>query len=177
MPPDVWCRVSVDGTDFKIGEPTPFNRKWKSPKAAGAAVKYEVAISIYSGDIVWIYGPHRGGKHDVTIFLEALQLMLEENEMVETDAGYTGHKELIRNRNDYLSEAEKMEKSDLRARHETVNRRFKEWGILKQQFRNNSKKHQFVFFAIAVLTQMRIDNGDELFSCEPITKKEAQYYI
>jgi hypothetical protein len=115
----------VNGTDFKIEEPTPFNRKSKSPKAVGAAVRYEVGIYKHSGDIVWIYGPHRGGKHDVTIFLETLQLMLEENEMVETDAGYTGHKELIPNRNDYLSEAEKKEKSDLRARHETVNRRFK----------------------------------------------------
>jgi hypothetical protein len=47
----------VDGTDFKAQEPYPFNRKWMSHKYKGAALKYEVAISIFSGDIVWIYGP------------------------------------------------------------------------------------------------------------------------
>jgi hypothetical protein len=174
---DVWCRVSVDGTDFMIGEPFPFNKKWKSPKFSGAAVKYEVAISIFSGDIVWINGPHRGGKNDITIFVERLRGMLEDGEMIEADAGYKGHAGFIRSKADYLTEEERMEKSELRARHETVNRRFKSWGILKQQFRNDKKKHEFVFYAIAVLTQLSIDNGSVLFACEPITKKEASYYI
>jgi hypothetical protein len=143
-PADVWCYITVDGTDFTIGEPTPFNKAWKSPKAKGASLKYKVAISIYSGDIVWIYGPHEGSKHDYRIFKEMLMKMLEADEMVETDAGYgvvrkgVGNDGIIRSKNDYMSKEERSEKSDQRARHETVNRRFKSWGILKQQFQMES---------------------------------------
>jgi hypothetical protein len=59
VPEGVWCRVSVDGTDFQMQEPFPFNKGWMSHKFMGAALKYEVCVSIYSGDIVWIHGPHR----------------------------------------------------------------------------------------------------------------------
>jgi hypothetical protein len=156
-----------------IGEPCPRNRKWKSPKFSGAALKHEVGISVFSGDVAWMNGPHRGGKNDMTIFVERLREMLEEGEMIEADAGHKGHAGFIRSRDDHLREEERMEKSELRARHETVNRRFKSWGILKQQFRNDEKKHEFVFCAIALLTQLSIDNGGVLFACEPITKKEA----
>ena len=92
-PNDTWCHVSVDGTDFQIGEPTPFDKCWKSPKAKGAAVKYEVAVSIFMGDIVWIYGPHVGSKSDIKIFNEKLRKMLKPQEMVEVDAGYKGNKD------------------------------------------------------------------------------------
>lgn len=183
---DVWCLVTVDGTDFMVGEPTPFDTKHKSPKQKGAAVKYEVAISIYSGDIVWIYGPHVGGKHDITIFKELLRKMLAVGEMIETDAGYgaaglcVGTDGFVRSRDDFLTPEEKREKSELRARHETCNHRFKSWGILKQQFRNDRKKHGHVFYAIAVLTQLQINNGSVLFACEPthlLKKVKGEYRI
>jgi hypothetical protein len=178
----LWCLVTVDGTDFQIGEPFPFEKQWKSPKQKGASVKYEVAVSIYSGDIVWIYGPHRGSKHDKTIFDSFLQKMLAEGEQVEADAGYAFHgvssNPFIRSRDDFGSDEERKEKSELRARHETANRRFKSWGILKQQFRNDKRKHQFVFYAIASMTQIQINNGNVLFSCEPKTlKKECSYTL
>ncbi len=182
---DVWCFVTVDGTDFRMGEPTPFSSKWKSHKAKGASIKYEVAVSIYSGDIVWIYGPHEGSKNDLTVFREQLQHMLEHEEMIEADAGYgavgraVGTDGIIRSKNDYLSIAEMMEKAEIRARHETVNRRFKVWQILKQEFRNNKKLHQYVFYAAAVMTQMSIDSGNVLFSVEPklLRKPKGRYYI
>jgi len=79
------CCISVDGTDFKTQEPHPFNKKWMLAKYKGSALKYEVAISIFSGDIVWINDPHRGGKHDLTIFRESLMQLLEEGELVEAD--------------------------------------------------------------------------------------------
>ena len=182
---DVWCFVTVDGTDFRMGEPTPFSSKWKSHKAKGASIKYKVAVSIYSGDIVWIYGPHEGSKNDLTVFREQLQHMLEHEEMIEADAGYgavgraVGTDGIIRSKNDYLSIAEMMEKAEIRARHETVNRRFKVWQILKQEFRNNKKLHQYVFYAAAVMTQMSIDSGNVLFSVEPklLRKPKGRYYI
>ena len=114
-PQDVWCRVTIDGTDFQIGEPTPFDERWKSPKAKGAAIKCEVAVSIFSGDIVWIHGPHVGSKNDLTIFREKLKNMLDAEEMAECDAGCKGDVEHLGNRDVWNSAKEKKEKSELRA--------------------------------------------------------------
>ena len=163
------CSISVDGTDFKVQEPYPFNRKWKSHKYSGAALKYEVAISVFSGDIVWIYGPHRGGKHDLTIFHECLMGMLEEGEMVEADAGYMGEADFIRMKLDYTTKEDLMEKEQIRARHETCNRRFKVWSILKNEYHHQICKHEWVFRVIAMFAQMAINNRDCLFGCEPLT--------
>lgn len=37
-------------------EPSPFNPKWWSHKFNGLGSRYEVAISIHNGDIVWVNG-------------------------------------------------------------------------------------------------------------------------
>ena len=103
--------------------------------------------------------------------------MLLPEEMANVDAGYPGEKDFLRKKGVHDTKEEEKEDSEKRARHETVNRRFKQWEILKQQFRNEKEKHQMVFYAIAVLTQMDIDNGNVLFSIEPVTKKLANIQL
>ena len=51
----------------------------------------------------------------------------------------------------------------VRSRHETVNKRFKQWGILRQVFRHDLANHRNVFAASCVVTQLAIENGDPLF--------------
>jgi len=51
----------------------------------------------------------------------------------------------------------------LRARHETVYKRLKDFGILSQTYRHNLKDHAFVFRAVVVLTQLAIESGEPLF--------------
>jgi hypothetical protein len=51
------CLVSVDGTDYAIREPSPFNKKWYSHKMNGPGVRYEIAICIQTGVPVWTNGP------------------------------------------------------------------------------------------------------------------------
>lgn len=177
MPKDAPCCVSVDGTDFKTQEPHPFNKKWMSVKCKGSALKCEVAMSIFSGDIVWIHGPHRGGKHDITIFREKLLHKLQDGEMVEADQGHKGEADWIRVREDYCTKEEKKEKNWIRARQEACNGRFKCWGILKQEYRHDDKQHGLVFRAIAGFTQMHIDNGGCLFGCEPVTKPKEKHSV
>ena len=50
------CFVSVDGVDFEITEPYPYERvwskRWFTPKFKGPGVRYEVAICILTGEIV-----------------------------------------------------------------------------------------------------------------------------
>ena len=51
----------------------------------------------------------------------------------------------------------------VRSRHETINGRFKNWGILSQTYRHDISRHGDVFRAIAIITQLAIDNGSPLF--------------
>ena len=46
------CFISLDGTDFRILEPSPFDPKWYSHKFKGAGVRYEVGICLKTGWIV-----------------------------------------------------------------------------------------------------------------------------
>ena len=50
----------------------------------------------------------------------------------------------------------------VRARHEHSNRRIKQWAILRQEFRHDLTHHESVFCAIAVMTQLCIQNGEPL---------------
>ena len=60
--PNQQCKVTVDGTDFRIQEPIPFNPKWYSYKFKGPGLRYEVAICIKTGWIVWVNGPFPAGE-------------------------------------------------------------------------------------------------------------------
>lgn len=53
--------VSLDGTDFRIYEPTPFSKRWFSHKFKAAAIRYEIGISIGQGNIVWAAGGYPAG--------------------------------------------------------------------------------------------------------------------
>ena len=63
------AKISVDGTDYKIRNPTKFWKGWYSHKFNGPGLRYEVGIAIQSGDIVWVHGPFPPGRFpDLTIF-------------------------------------------------------------------------------------------------------------
>ena len=130
--------VTVDGTDFRIQEPSPFSPSWYSHKYKGPGVWYEVALSINGGDIVHINGPFPCGSYpDITIFRMGLINKLGPNEKVEADRGYRGEPDFIRVPADYQNSRQKRQKCRARARQETVNRRFKVFGALSQRFRHH----------------------------------------
>ena len=56
------CLVTIDGVDFPIYEPTPFDFTWYSHKFRGAGVCYEIAVAIKTGDIVVFNGHFECGK-------------------------------------------------------------------------------------------------------------------
>jgi hypothetical protein len=81
--------VTADGTDFPILEQFPFDVKWFSHKFNGPGVRYEVAISIQMGDIVWVHGPFPCGKWpDLQVARDALIYALDAGEMYLADGGY-----------------------------------------------------------------------------------------
>ena len=160
------CLIFVDGTDFRIFE---YGRKFFSHKNKKSALRYEIGLNIITGDIVWVNGPFPAGKYsDITIFRDSLITFLGPGERVEADDGYIG--EAPHNIKCPMSvtnprEMMKMQ-GRLRSRQETVNRRFKDWGVLKQVFRHYAGNHGNMLHAIVVLTQMAIEGGEKLFSCE-----------
>jgi hypothetical protein len=153
------CLISVDGTDFRIYNTLPFWTGWFSHKFKGPGLRYEVALNIMTGDIVWIHGPFPCGKYpDITIFRSALKQELPNNEKAEADLGYRGEAAKIR-----LPVAGDDVQQRVRSRHETVNRRFKQFECLGRVFRHNLGKHGSVFGAVAVITQLGIGSGEKLF--------------
>lgn len=54
----------------------------------------------------------------------------------------------------------------VRARHETANRRFKIFGILSQRYRHDLSDHGYFLRGVAVLTQLSIEEGEELFAVD-----------
>ena len=155
--------MSVDGTDFLIFEPSPFWTGWYSHKFNGPALRYEIAICIQTGQIVWVHGPFPAGAwSDISIFRHALKKLLEKGERVEADNGY-GDEAVDRPYDKAYTAGQMVAKSQLRARHETVNRRFKQFNALQQRFRHDKEKHAHVFNAVAVITQISLANESPLF--------------
>lgn len=160
------CLVSVDGTDFEIQEPSRFSAKWFSHKFKGPGVRYEVAICIQTGEPVWINGPFPCGTWcDLRIARSALVDALDPGEYYLADGGYrdgnqwsvtpSGHHRF-----------DDRQKSAVRARHETYNKRLKDWGALREVYRHKLELHSQVFRAIANIIQIAIASGETLFQVE-----------
>jgi len=158
------CKVTIDGTDFRICEQHPFNKRWYSHKFRGPGVRYEVAVCIQTGDIVWINGPYPCGRWpDIKIFRHRLIHKLLPGEKVEADGGYRGQSDKVRTPGMIASLVDQKAKENARARQETVNKRFKQWGCLGQVYRHEVDDHHRLFTAVAVCTQICLENGEPLY--------------
>ena len=158
--------MSVDGVDCRAPNLGPAFSSHKFAKKGG--LRYEVALCILTGDIVWINGPFPCGEwNDISIFRSSLMSHLEHGERVEADDGYIGeHPRYIKCPAGFANPdiTEFMQKR-VRSRQETVNKRFKHFEILKQIFRNDLDLHGDAFRASAVITQIVITLGEKLFEC------------
>lgn len=157
----------MDGTDCPIQEPSPFNKDWYSHKFKGPGLRYEIGLSL-SGRIVWVNGPFKCGAFpDLKIFkLDMLQALFP-HEKVIADSGYKHTKCVIPG--DVFSclasdgEFPTVHKR-VRARHESVNERLKNFNVLDYKFRHDPSLHVYCFHAVAQLTAMMTDSSDSLFS-------------
>jgi hypothetical protein len=154
----------VDGTDFETVEYFPFNPKRRSHKLNRPGLRYEVAISIATCFVVHINGPFLCGDWpDLRIARRWLHRRLEGNEFYLADAGYLcGTGPAISRRS--IPADRRSEFDALMARHETINRRFKEFAILGTKYRNEEEKHGEVFHCVTVLVQIDILFGGSKFA-------------
>ena len=129
---------------------------------------YEVALGILSGEIKWLNGPYPCKDWpDINIFRDGLMKELELGERVEADDGYVGESPYVTKVPSAVlthssEKADAMQKR-VQRRHETVNAHLKSFWVLEQVYRHNATQHGYVFWAVAVLVQLSIKNGDPLF--------------
>ena len=164
--------MSIDGTDFRIYQKGPARKgdAFAAFKYKGkSALRYEVGVSILEGDLIWIEGPYPAGKYnDITIFRNCLLHCLGPSERVVADKGYVGEApRFVKCPNSKTLRRDHRRMMHLvSGRHETINNRFKFWGILKQVYRHNIIRHGSVVRAIGVITQLGINNGERLYNVE-----------
>ena len=99
---------------------------------------------------------------------DALAGELEEGERVEADDGYKNHAPEHVRCPACIANPTEFKKMQLRVRgrHETGNRRFKQWEILRGEYCHDIEEHGSVFCAIVVLTQLAFESGEPLFQVE-----------
>ena len=152
------CLVSVDGTDFQTCQWKPFWKGWCSHKFKGPGVRHEVGVCIRTGSIVWFNGPFPCGKWpDINISRQGIKHFLRPGEKVQADQGHRGELCIVTPDEDGNDIGQPV-----RARHETVNKRFKQFSILHRVFRHDVRKHHVAFGAVAVITQLAIEHGEPL---------------
>ena len=165
------CLMSVDGTDYRIPQKGAARRgnAFASHKYNGkSALRYELGVCILTGHLVWIEGPFPAGKYnDITIFKNGLAHFLDPYERVEADNGYRGYVDKVKCPKNAANPPENLAmQARVRSRHETLNGRLKNWGILQQVFRHDIALHGRVLRACAVITQLMLENGEPLFAVE-----------
>jgi uncharacterized protein YpmB len=104
---------------------------------------------------------------------------LDEGERVEADDGYVGEAPRYVKCPKSIGRHEEMEAAAafVRRRHETINKRFKQWGILKQVFRSCVTKHSQAFRFVAIVTEIAIENGEPLFAVDYVDPDYDNFYF
>lgn len=163
--------MSVDGTDCMIAYQQAAPEAFYTYKHNCSGLRYEIGVCIRTGDIVWVMGPFPCGDWpDIEIFRYALKQLLEENERVEADDGYVGEDPSnIKVPGSIVHQHGNKQlyvRGRVRRRHETVNKRIKQFKCLDTVFRHNLDFHGDCFRACAVLTQLQFEIGHPMFSTD-----------
>ena len=160
------CLITVDGTDFLVQEPSPFDPDYFSHKFDHAGLRYEVGICIKTGWIVWVNGPFPcGAWPDLRIARSSLHYMLDAGEMYVADGGYTDDYGYSINP-DGTHSFEQRQYATARARHEQVNSCFKTYNCMRVMWRHDREKHGIVFYAVATIVHLGISLGNLTFTVQ-----------
>jgi pyruvate-formate lyase len=159
----------VDGTHFLIevvynNDGTKNTGYW-SFKYNHPGLAYEIAVSIFSDQIVWVNGPYRAGMSDLKIFKEKglSNLLIQAKERAVADGTY---KHFAVSQRGNGSHEWKHAKNRYRARQESVNRRLKIFRCLQDRWRHDHDFHGDVVRAIALLTQLSFGQNPLMESIE-----------
>ena len=87
---------------------------------------------------------------------------------MEADDGYIGKApQKVKCPGCTLNPTENQEMQNrVQSRHESLNGRLKNWEILKSMYCHDIMEHGNIFWAIAVITQISINTGKQLFDVD-----------
>lgn len=138
-----FCFTTIDGVDCEINEPSPFSPDWFSHKFNGAGFRYEIGLCILTGHIVWAHGGYPCGLWPyVKLAKRFFVRFMDEEEKSMADRGYNDSKYFITPTPQNLPHHRK-----LMIRHETINKRIKQFHVLSGVFRHDLTKHRLCFIA------------------------------
>lgn len=127
----------------------------------GAALRYEVALSIVSGVIVWVARPYPCGRYpNLRIYPEKLKLRLRPWEKVIADHGFPDPCDLL---HAYAANFDGYHRA-VRARHETVNGRLKRFNVLTDVFCHRRELHSVFVYAVLHVTNLVMTFEEPLFA-------------
>eukprot|EP00934_Nitzschia_sp_Nitz4_P005904 Nitzschia sp. Nitz4//scaffold798_size1094//38//1071//NITZ4_009331-RA/size1094-snap-gene-0.0-mRNA-1//1//CDS//3329558184//5894//frame0 len=152
---DTWV-ISVDGTHCATNEPrtgpTTIDRSVYSHKKGRAGLAYEIGISLTESKVVWLNGPFKAGKNDITIFCEGglKDKLAATGKVAIGDRGYRGHPAQVTVPNLMNRKSVRIFKTRAQCRHETFNGLLKNFHVLDTRYRNSRACFKLTFEAIAV---------------------------
>ncbi|KAJ3078348.1 hypothetical protein HDU99_000632, partial [Rhizoclosmatium hyalinum] len=152
----------MNGVDIEVTEARPLDAALFSHKFKSAGYRFQVATALGTSKIVYISGGTPCGMfNDLDQAQRTLLLELEDGEKVAADKGYRGDPRTITKLSGN-SDAVKSHNRNITlmgARHETVNRRMKDFHILAGMFRGRSEEIIRIFCAVANITNIKLQNS------------------
>jgi DDE superfamily endonuclease len=163
--------MTVDGVHCSINEPKhpefSQDKDYFSHKKAHAGYCYELGISIFTPNLIWMSGPHKAGQNDKTIFVKAgglKEALRDAHVKAIGDKFYNGHPNEVSCFNAYDSEDVREFKRRALLRHEKFNGLLKQFAVLDTRYRHLSpEKFASCFEAVVVICQYRIELECPLF--------------
>jgi hypothetical protein len=158
--------VSVDDVDFKVWEmkhqTMPIDKGGYSHKFNHCALKYEIAMDVYTNKVVWMSGPHKAGVHDKTNFMGGLNAKIPQGRKVITDRVYGVKTEpddhaLLALPNPCDNPVVANFKARVTSRHESFNGRLKFFCSLADTYHHDLKNHGHVFEVVTVTVKYQMD--------------------
>ena len=98
--------VTLDGTDMQVQ--MKFSPGFMSHKFKGNGLKYEIAVCIQTGEIVWVHGPIRCGELDITVARQAFISFLNDGKKAVADRGYVGEDDHIKTPHAYHYQSDEV---------------------------------------------------------------------
>lgn len=125
-----------------------------------AGLRYEIALSLRKGEIVWVSGGYPCGAYpDLKLARELFVDFLDPGERAMADEGYKDATHFL------LPDISNNKRHKyIMSRHETINKRIKQFRVLSEAYRHDIASHKLCFHAVVNLTQLVIKNEEPLFS-------------
>ncbi|KAJ3329049.1 hypothetical protein HDU76_008741, partial [Blyttiomyces sp. JEL0837] len=163
--------IYIDGVDFLIREEHPFNRHLFSSKMKHAALRFIVGTAPNTSAIVCLTGGVPcGAWPDLKLAQATILKDLPKGEMAAADKGFRGDPRVMTYIDGATTDAEKRHNQNIKnmkARHDTVNKRLKDFRILQDMSRTSIERYRMFVLAVAQVVNIKIQR-EPLFSFEAV---------